>query len=963
MDGPVGAFRRVTQEIEIHFPLGGMNKAGAFTVQKALTSRDISNTRGLHAATKRIRGCSREGMSLFTADPASDFVKRMQTVVFNNRRVTYTIVTDPGTTGPAAEFANASPAGKSSAVVRTDLRGDVYWLDGDSGWVKTNAYGTVLWQQPIELPNVGNQHTLKVTSLWVDEDSNVYASTGIYTGTIASNWWSSGTIWKWRLSPDGIGYELQWKLDGMQALIPDLLVYQGILYTIQTDYSVAAGVRTTSIVWYDDIDDGVPPDPARVASEGHIITILNSGTDTARDIFNVAGQNRDVLGRSLALRTTGGIEFVVAGVSALTATGSVPTAEARFLAKYGADKQLKWKFTDGSGDASYGGAALGTGGIGYGVAVDSTGNIISLGYLGQQAGDGVWLRRIIDQGATASTAASGSWAIQNVFGPVYRFPRFALDAYDNIYAPYHTQTASVGTNRAIRVYDIAGTLKTASIIWGTYITGPFNYVMSTAIPPAAHTPAYRADDPKLSEFVYASALLDGTHPEAFHKRILTAVTASTGSPRVFSTAACIPPDLKAFTASGWVTPTGGTNVFDSTTQYISSAFLLGVFYASDGLNYVKWDPTPSVANPNGVVSTWKPNTSGIMPPRARLVFAWRARIGLARTPDDPHNFYMSAEGSPLDWDLGPVVESVAQAFAGNLTTAGSIPDLPNAFLPYSDDVLIVFCDHSIWKISGNPLRGGEIDCISSTIGASFGKPFCMDPEGRVYFHGSRGGIFTMSPESAPERISTESIDADLDLLDLGDFYVEMAWDDLLQAVHVFVLPYGDGGALVNHWTYERRTGAWTPQRYGTPTNTGVQPTAICVTDGDEDDDRRILMAGEDGYIGCFDRAAKSDRGTAIYSHALIGPLQLSDNRSRVVKLKVTMASDLGSAGLEIFASDVPDVLGKSVWQGEVGPGFNLIRPRAVGRFLFLRFWNAKNGSAWAFESASAVVAPAGRVRV
>lgn len=470
----------------------------------------------------------------------------------------------------------------------------------------------------------------------------------------------------------------------------------------------------------------------------------------------------------------------------------------------------------------------------------------------------------------------------------------------------------------------------------------------------------------------------------FKHRILT-VAQEAGSPRSHICAVIAPPHIQTFTQSGgYVTPALGpnlrlldpsktdTSVIDSGSRYISSASLIGNLFISDGLNYFYLDPkSNSPTYTNGKVELWQPKTSGYMPQRAKLVFSWRDRIGLSRCPDDPQNFYLSATNDPFDWDLNPPTPTITQAFVGNLTPAGLLPDLPNAFIPYTDDVLIVLCDHSIWQVSGNPLRGGEIDRISGVVGGSFGKPYCVDPEGAIYFHGSRGGIFVMAPKSTPIRLSTESIDADLAEIDLNSYFVELAWDDRAQGVHVFQLPYGAGGTPVQHWFFERRTKAWIPQKYGRSGSTGNQPTAVAVYDGDSPNDRRILLAGEDRRIGYFDTSAKGDRSGAtngsgaIYSYALIGPIvtrEQNDRRSRLCHLEVTLASDRGGCNCEVYMSDVPDVIGGAAWSGELQPGYNRVNVRARGRYIFLRLYNSESGRDWAFESASASIADAGRVR-
>jgi hypothetical protein len=949
-----------SQKILVPWPFGGQDRGQAFTDQPVQTYREGLNVLGVDPVTTRKRGGPRAGQIEYISPSAAIstggvLVRRLESVTINDRQLTYSL--NPH---PPAMWSQASPSsGVESPIVRCDPYGDLYFADGNRAIVKTNSDGVELWRQPLDV----HDSTHIITALAVDPvELSFYVGIGSATNPLSSGSQTAATLSKYQLSLDGQSYELAWVLGntgGVGRYFADALIYQGELFTLEVDWSPASPSKTSKVVRYANIDLPVAPQTGDVT----MYPMQVSGTNGVWDDAN----KRNVIGHSLALRVNNGIEFIVAGTDG--GPFSPDTEENFFLCKLNLLSNVVWRLRNGIGATDPGGGPVaspyinGTGGIGFGCAVDSEGNIISIGHTSGAVNEGIWARRIVDNGTTASTSGAGTWSSLNVFEVLHEYPRYVIDAYDNSYLPYAIGTAS-GT-KAVRVFTKAGVELTGTAILGSDGSGN-DYARSTAIPPAGvpYSPDLRTDDVKCAEFVYVSGHQLVAGDPVFHKRRLLDATQTSGSVRDLRLVAIAPPDVRVFEDSFVVTPSGGAGAFSAGASYVSAAIFAGKLFMSDGLSYKYLDAVPSTANPNGQVLDWQSKSTGAIPVRGRLLFPWRARVGVGRTPDDPHNFYLSEQENPFGWDFNAVVPSVGDAIAGNLSSAGLVPDLPNSFCPYSDDLLFVFCDHSIWRITGSPLKGGEIDKITSIVGGSFGKCWCFDPEGNVYWHGARGGIYTGSPQGGFKRISTDSIDQDLAEIDTSANYVELHWSDYngVQGIHVFVFPFGAGGTIRQAWFFERRTGGWHPQKFGSDGATGVQPTAALVLDGDGPSDRVVLVAGEDGIIGALDPTAKSDRGYPIQSSVLIGPLVAPTNRRiRMTELEVTLASDQSGCGFELYASDVPDDIGDAVQSGELVAGFNRVRVRARARYIFLRLFNGIAGKVWRFESATIKAYPAGRV--
>jgi len=207
-------------------------------------------------------------------------------------------------------------------------------------------------------------------------------------------------------------------------------------------------------------------------------------------------------------------------------------------------------------------------------------------------------------------------------------------------------------------------------------------------------------------------------------------------------------------------------------------------------------------------------------------------------------------------------------------------------VPYSDDVLIFLGDHSVWQMSGDPMAGGRIDRISDITGGAWGRAWCKDPYGRIWFYGSRGGVYRMVPGQAPERVSSQAIEDRMRRTDLGTHFVRMAWSDDEQGVYVWMVPTRDDSVADNYF-YDVRTDGWFVDAYAASDH---YPRAVFVYDADNPNDRAILLGGKDGYIRQIDQGAKNDDGTAIESYVMIGPIRPRGKAAEILidQIEVTL---------------------------------------------------------------------------
>jgi len=402
--------------------------------------------------------------------------------------------------------------------------------------------------------------------------------------------------------------------------------------------------------------------------------------------------------------------------------------------------------------------------------------------------------------------------------------------------------------------------------------------------------------------------------------------------------------FQTFTPSAWATPTGSITI-DSAAPYIAATQVFGVIYFVDGSNYNKYTMTTDT------LATWAASP-GTLPTdgghEARLACTWRGRVVLGGIPTDASNWFMSAVGNPLDYDYSPATVVETQAVAGTSAEAGKFGDVVNCLIPYSDDILIMGGDHSIEMFRDDPMAGGRIDQITDVVGMAFGAPWCRDPIGRIYFYGSRGGIYRMAPGGQPERITSEAIDERLAEVSVANTIISAAWDDRTQGCHFFVTPLT--AAATTHYYWDARNEAWFIDSF---TNTNFDPGAALLFDGDTEADRHILLGGRDGRIRKIDVDAKDDDGEAIESYVILGPINQQGGAGQQLKdITFVLDDESSPVEFEVYAGNSEEhALNQDpVYRAMVYPGRNpVIRPNVRGHAIYLKLMNNEVAQQWSYE--------------
>jgi hypothetical protein len=95
----------------------------------------------------------------------------------------------------------------------------------------------------------------------------------------------------------------------------------------------------------------------------------------------------------------------------------------------------------------------------------------------------------------------------------------------------------------------------------------------------------------------------------------------------------------------------------------------------------------------------------------------------------------------------------------------------------------------------------------------------------------------------------------------------MAWNDRFQGVQVWITPIA--GGATTHLFYEQRTGAWWQDEYD---NVLHNPLCAVQFDGNNPEDRVVLLGSFDGVVRFLDHNATTDDGRTIFSNVVFPPI-------------------------------------------------------------------------------------------
>jgi hypothetical protein len=439
----------------------------------------------------------------------------------------------------------------------------------------------------------------------------------------------------------------------------------------------------------------------------------------------------------------------------------------------------------------------------------------------------------------------------------------------------------------------------------------------------------------------------GTLQGSLSGRVVTGIAVCQGKVFWFR-----PADTPAERAFAEATNNASTTPPLNFTGVVESSANNQKLYMVDGTHYRVYQPIVNT------VSDWTA-TAGAMPTdsssnAARLITTWRGRTVLSGLLEDAQNWFMSAVSDPTDFDYSPDETTPTQAVAGNNSRLGFIGDIVTALMAYNDDTMFFGGNQSIWMMRGDPMAGGELDAVTHSIGVCWGRAFCSDPRGVIYFMSNTGSIYAMAPGGMPEKLSTP-IDRLLQDIDTGAVNVRLEWNERYKGLHVFTTTLEEATQTDTHLFWEMPNNAWHRDVFK---NKRHNPLASCVIDGNTPFDRVVLIGGWDGFVRSFDPDAEDDDGYDIESEVWLGPLLTKNFDEVMLKyLQPILATGSGDLNWAVHAGKTAEeaLSSTAVLSGkwEAGRNFSDLVRRA-GHAIFVRLYSTNR---WAIEGVRASLGP------
>lgn len=567
-------------------------------------------------------------------------------------------------------------------------------------------------------------------------------------------------------------------------------------------------------------------------------------------------------------------------------------------------------------------------GVGLGAVMDPTGEaVLTVGEPdpltpGTAPNHGVMARKLTDEGRSFANV----WGITaGTEIPLVATTRLTTGPCGSLFFPFRPGPGSTGS-AAVRRYTSAGAL---------------SWSLAAPLLPIALAPGgLLIDESALGgacgpEFLFA-ATVGGprAHRVEVTGRVDTGVPDAVIVSRLAVTSAGLIRRLSA-DGSTWSTVPGGT----LTGPRPWSERIYGLTVLGDGRRYLVYDEA------NDTLRDFSASVKGYLPPRAKLALAHRGRLYLAAA-DNPFALYASRYGDVFDWDLGPIVEDVAQAVAGTTSSQGAVPERISALMPLTDDVMLVGTSRSLYALTGDLGEGGRLDLVDRSNGVAFGYAWCIGSRGLYYFSAS-GGVWLRTAEGA-QLVSAGRIQRRLEDVDQRLYRIELGyrWQD--RTVHVFVIPVTSFVEDIAHYVLEEATGAWHIDRFAG--GVGRQVTCVATLRGGAAQERTLAMGFVDGYVRELAAWAEDDDGEPISSRALLGPL-LPPSEAREGHIRAfygQLASDQGSVEVGVRAGDALDSPGPLLESGVLEPGRGYgVTARGAGAALFVEVSGL--GRAWAIH--------------
>lgn len=360
-------------------------------------------------------------------------------------------------------------------------------------------------------------------------------------------------------------------------------------------------------------------------------------------------------------------------------------------------------------------------------------------------------------------------------------------------------------------------------------------------------------------------------------------------------------------------------------------------------------PTPSVTVVGGSVSTYNEATGsstaiipteGSLPESPTNGVIYRARLVLSAG----NVLFASRLGNFLDFDYGADAKDSGAATMWQLSEADEIGQDVTAIIPFKDELLILATDGEMWVLQGDPVTG-RLRNISRSVGIVGKSAWFLS--GTTLFFMAEDGLWAMGADgSGMKHLSSERIPDELRGLPGDD--VVLAYNPSENGVYVFV--QGE----TYQWFYDLEAGAFWPL------TVPAIPTGAGLVDGSL-------------YLDCNGSAYQIGGSESFTSHVVLGPLALESGIfARVMWIQGAVAEQGSSVTWSLVPGDTAEEACENGVLAIGGDDTKVVATGTIPAGRSHRFYPKcrapwfvvwlSGSSAWAFESLSLEIVPAGTWR-
>lgn len=301
----------------------------------------------------------------------------------------------------------------------------------------------------------------------------------------------------------------------------------------------------------------------------------------------------------------------------------------------------------------------------------------------------------------------------------------------------------------------------------------------------------------------------------------------------------------------------------------------------DPVNFTPTAVAQATTMPHWYTWTKQPGLTVALPTKAYLGCHYNGRAVLSGDPNAPHQWYMSRQGDPFDFDYTDNTDAQSPV-TGQDVDAGIIGDIVRALIPYHDDYMVFGCANSLYWLQGDPMNGGSLASIDDSTGVFGAQSWCWGDGGVLYFWGTNG-IYSWVPGQKPINISQYNLPdiADDEAPSPSTHRILLGWDRKRRGINIIITKLADG---TNSNYFMTVTQTSDGQQYGFfpetyPEECGVY--SVHYYESVTPANSGLLFGCTDGYVRTFKDSAKDDdigpTDEAITSTVVIGPIPLSND--------------------------------------------------------------------------------------